>query len=97
MAVNITRYKDLERILTVLLIVTALDFILFLVASGMGLLWVKVLTAIFAILMPVLCLAWLYLTKELLRQRSLWLTTAFGGILVCTIVSLLAGFPAPAL
>ena len=33
MANNITRYKDLERILTVLLIVAALDFVLFLVSA----------------------------------------------------------------
>lgn len=87
------RYKDLDRGMTILLIAAAVDFILYLIFAGLGILWVKVLTAIFAILMPVLCLGFLYLSKELLKQRSLWLTVGFGGILVCTIVSLIANFP----
>lgn len=90
------RYKELEQLMTVLLIATALDFVLFLIFSGIGVLWVKVVTAIFAILMPLLCLVFLYLSKEILRQRSLWLTTAFASILVCTIVSLICNFPSPA-
>lgn len=90
------RYKELEQLMTVLLIATALDFVLFLIFSGVGVLWVKVVTAIFAILMPLLCLVFLYLSKEILRQRSLWLTTAFASILVCTIVSLICNFPSPA-
>ena len=90
------RYKDLERIMTILILATAIDFILFLIFSGIGVLWVKVVTSIFAILIPVLSLAYLYLSQELLRQRSLWLTTGFASILVCTIVSLICNFPAPA-
>ena len=89
------RYKDLEQLMTVLLIATAVDFLLFLIFSGVGVLWVKVVTAIFAILMPLLSLAFLYISQELLRQRSLWLTTGFASILVCTIVSLICNFPAP--
>ena len=91
------RYKDLEQLMTVLLIATAVDFLLFLIFSGVGVLWVKVVTAIFAILMPLLSLAFLYISKELLRQRSLWLTTGFASILVCTIVSLICNFPSPAI
>ncbi len=95
MAKEYNRYQELDRAMTVLIIATALDFLLFLIFSGVGILWIKVLTAIFAILMPLLCLGFLYLSKELLRQRSLWLTTGFASILVCTIVSLLCGFPCP--
>ncbi len=90
------RYKDLEHSLIVFLIASIVDFILFLIFSGTGIIWLKVITAIFAILMPVLCLALLYLSKELLKQRSLWLTTAFLGIFLCTVVSLIANFPSPA-
>ena len=89
------RYKDLEQTMTILILAAAVDFILFLIFSGAGVVWLKVITAIFAILMPILSLAFLYLSKELLRQRSLWLTTGFAAILVCTIVSLLCNFPAP--
>ena len=92
-----SRYKDLEQLMTVLLIATAVDFLLFLIFSGVGVLWVKVVTAIFAILMPLLSLAFLYISQELLRQRSLWLTTGFASILVCTIVSLICNFPSPAI
>ena len=95
MAEKNNRYQELNRAMTMLIIASALDFLLFLIFSGVGILWLKVLTAIFAILMPLLCLGFLYLSKELLRQRSLWLTTGFGSILVCTIVSLICNFPCP--
>lgn len=89
------RYQDLERLLTGLLIASAVDFILFLIFAGTGVIWLKVITAIFAILMPVLCLGLLYMTQELLKQRSLWLTMGFFGIFLCTVVSLIANFPSP--
>ena len=89
------RYKDLERCLIIFLIASLIDFVLFLIFSGSGILWLKVITAIFAILMPGLCLALLYLTKELLKQRSLWLTAGFFGIFLCTVVSLIANYPSP--
>ena len=53
---NRSRYKDLEKMMTLLLIASALDFVLYLVFAGAGIVWLKVITAIFAILMPVLCL-----------------------------------------
>lgn len=93
---NRSRYKDLEQHMTISLIASAADFILYLIFAGTGIIWLKVITAIFAILMPVLCLALLYLTKELLKQRSLWLTAGFFGIFLCTVVSLIANFPSPA-
>ena len=89
------RYKDLGRCLIIFLIASLIDFVLFLIFSGSGILWLKVITAIFAILMPGLCLALLYLTKELLKQRSLWLTAGFFGIFLCTVVSLIANYPSP--
>lgn len=90
-----SRYQDLERLLTGLLIASAVDFILFLIFAGMGIIWLKVITAIFAILMPILCLGLLYMSQELLKQRSLWLTMGFFGIFLCTAVSLIANFPSP--
>ena len=92
---NQSRYKETEQYLTIFLIASAVDFILFLIFAGTGIIWLKAITAIFAILLPVLCLAFLYLTKELLKQRSLWLTTGFFGIFLCTVVSLIANFPSP--
>ncbi len=92
-----SRYSDLELGMTILLFVCLADFILYLIFAGLGIIWVKVITAIFAILMPLLCLAYLYLAKEILRQRSLWMTMGFVGIFLCTVVSLIANFPSPAL
>lgn len=87
------RYQDLSRLMTIALIIAAVFFVLYLIFAGVGIIWAKVLTAILAILVPVLCLGFLYMSQELLKQRSLWLTTGFGGILVCTVVSLLTNFP----
>ena len=88
-------YKQMEMLLTLVLILTVIDFLIFLVFAGVGVLWVKIITAIFAIGIPVLCLVYLFLLGELMKQRSLWLTAAFGSVLVCTIVSLICNFPAP--
>lgn len=93
---NQNRYKELEQYLTIFLIASTIAFVLYLIFAGIRILWLKVITAIFAILLPVLCLALLYLTKELLKQRSLWLTAGFFGIFLCTVVSLIANFPSPA-
>ena len=87
------RYKEMELSMTVLLIANTVVFLLYLVVAACGILWLKVISAIFAILLSGLCLIFLYLVKELLRSRSLWLTAGFFGIFLCTIVSLLTGFP----
>ena len=87
------RYQDLTRLMTAALIGSAAFFVLYLIFAGIGIVWVKVLTAIFAILVPVLCLGFLFMSQELLKQRSLWLTTGFGGVLICTVVSLITNFP----
>ena len=34
-------------------------------------------------------------SRELLKQRSLWITMGFFGILICTIVSLIVNYPSP--
>ena len=90
---NRSRYKDLEKMMTLLLIASALDFVLYLVFAGAGIVWLKVITAIFAILMPVLCLGFLYMSKELLKKRSLWMSVGFAGIFISTAVSLITRFP----
>ena len=37
----------------------------------------------------------LILKQEHRRRRSWWMLSAFGGMLLCTLVSLIARFPAP--
>ena len=89
------RYSQMSRQMTLYLLADLLVFILFLVVSGYGIIWLKVLTAIITIVGSLLCLAFLYLSKELLKQRSLWMTAAAAAILLCTFFSLILNFPSP--
>ena len=89
------RYLQFERYMTVVLGIALLIFIIFLIASGTGTLWLKVTTAIMGILLTILCLAYMYLTGELLRRRSLWMSTIAAAILICTLFSLILQFPSP--
>lgn len=93
MGTNRMSYKEMDKKMTLVILATAAIFLLYLICCIVPILWLKVITAIVAILSCGLSLAWLYLTKELLRQRSLWLTTGFGGMLICVLVSLITGFP----
>ena len=89
------RYLQFERYMTVVLGIALLIFIIFLISSGTGTLWLKVTTAIMSILLTILCLAYMYLTGELLRRRSLWMSTIAAAILICTLFSLILQFPSP--
>ncbi len=90
---NRNRYKDMEQLLTALLLAVTVIFVLYLIVAGVGIAWLKVLTSILIILICAGSLAFLFLTRELLRQRSLWLTSGFFSVLVCTIVSLILAYP----
>jgi len=93
MAPKNNRYKEMEQMMTALLIFNAIIFVLFLVVSGAGIVWLRVLTAILTLGLSGLCLLFLYLSQELLRQRSLWMTTGFFSLLICTVASLILAFP----
>lgn len=95
MARRRSRYKEMERYMTCLLIGDGVLFFVFLLAAGLGVIWLKVITAILAILVSGLCLAFLYLSQELLRRRSLWMTVGFAAVLLCLLVSLIANYPSP--
>ena len=89
------RYKVMERYMTYTLIGDAALFVLYLIFAATGVIWLKVITAIFAILISLGCLAFLYLSQELLRKRSFWMTTAAAAVLICTLMSLILNFPRP--
>jgi len=93
MAQKRNRYKELEQLMTIALIAGAVLFLLYLICAIAGILWLKVVIAIIAILLCLAGLTLLYMTKELLRQRSLWLTTGFLSVLLCIVVSLILNFP----
>ncbi len=89
------RYREMERRMTYALAADLVLFILYLIAAGFGILWLKVITAIIAILLSGLCLGFLYLSQELTKPRSLWMSAASAAILACIIFSLILNFPSP--
>ena len=89
------RYRLMVRYLGYALLAAFLAFLTMLIAAGYGITWLKVLSAIVAILVSVLCLGYLYLTQELLRPRSLWRSACFAAITACTVFSLILAFPSP--
>ena len=93
MAQKRNRYKELEQLMTVALIASAILFVLYLICAVAAIHWLKVVIGIIVILFCLAALAFLYLTKELLRQRSLWLTTGFFSVLLCTLISMILNFP----
>lgn len=95
MADNRGRYKQLEQFLTLLLLLNLVIFAVYLLCAGFGILVLKIIAAIAAVLVAAFCLWMLHSSKELLRARSLWLTCAFSSIFLLTIVSLICNYPAP--
>ena len=87
------RYKEFQRFMTGGLIADAATFLLYLLFAGLGVVILKIIFAIFLIALSSAFLALLYLNKELLRPRSLWMTAASGALLLCTLMSLLLRFP----
>lgn len=95
MAKKLSRYRQMERYMTAAMIADGVIFLIYLFSAGFGVIWLKVLTAIIALLGSALCLGFLYLTGEYNRQRSLWLTVGFGCVIVVTLVSILCNYPSP--
>ena len=71
------RYREMESLMTKIILADVLVFILYLVCAGLSWNVLKVITAIIAIFGSLLCVGWLYLTGEITRRRSLWMVTAF--------------------
>jgi len=90
-----SRYKQMERYMTIAIILDAFLFLLFLICSWAGITWVRVVTAIFMFLISGLVLTFLTMSNELLKRRSLWITTAAICIIACVVFSLILGYPCP--
>ena len=89
------RYAQMRQNMTYILIADFILFIIYLFAAGYAVIWLKALSSIIAIIASGLCLGYLYLSQELLRKRSLWMTVAAGAILFCILFSLILNFPCP--
>ncbi|MBO5130164.1 MAG: hypothetical protein J6B95_07460 [Oscillospiraceae bacterium] len=90
------RYKEMENLITKVLIGDAAVFVLYLLFAGLGVTFLKVVTAIIAIAVSGLCLAFLYLNGEIKKRRSRWMVAGAGAVLICLLVSLLLNYPSPA-
>ena len=88
-------YREFESIMTRVILVDAAVFVGYLIFARLDIAALKVITAIISIAGSLLSLAWLFLTGELTRRRSLWMVTGFVCIVLCIVVSLLLGYPCP--
>lgn len=91
-----SRYKQMELMVTVVLCIDALIFLAYLIFAGKGMTGMKVVTAVLNFLISGAVLYFLYMTRELLRKRSMWMTLAAVCVIICVLASLLLRFPAPA-
>ena len=95
MAERQNRYQQMESIMTVALIADAVLFILYWIFGACGIVWVKAFFAVLCILVSLACLGFLFLTQELMRPRSKWMTYSAGALLVVLVLSLILNFPSP--
>lgn len=95
MSAKKTRYKKMEVTMTAVICLDTAIFLAYLIFAGIGLLGLKIITAILSIVISGIILYFLFISKELLRKRSLWMTYSAACILLCIIVSLVLNFPAP--
>ena len=93
MDANKRQYKDLEMFLTILIIAMLILFIFYMImaVTSQGIL--KIIAAVLLFSVCGFGLWLLYRSKEILRQRSIWMTLSFISGALCTLVSLLAGYP----
>lgn len=95
MAQKPNRYKVMERYMTYALCLDAVLFVLFLIVAGNGIIWLKIILTLLCLALSGALLWFLYATKELLKQRSFWITAGAAAIAVCLLFSLLLNFPSP--
>lgn len=95
MAQKPNRYKVMERYMTYALCLDAVLFILYMIVAGNGIVWLKVILTLLCLALSGALLWFLYTTKELLRQRSFWITAGATAIALCLLISLVLNFPSP--
>ena len=92
-----SRYQKMETVITAVLCVDAIIFLAYLIFAGNGMIGLKVTSAILCFLISGAVLYFLYMTRELLRKRSIWMSLAAACVIVCILFSLILNFPSPAL
>ena len=95
MARRKSRFKKMEFYITIALCVDAAIFLAYLIFAGMGLLALKIIAAVLCIALSGAALYQLFVSHELLRRRSIWMSLAAACIILCILISLLLNFPSP--
>ena len=95
MAEKRSRYQQMEFFMTCALAADAVLFVFYLIFAGTGIVWLKVVTAVLAILLSGVCLYFLYVTHELLHQRSFWMSVSAAAVILCILMSLILNYPSP--
>ena len=95
MAKKTDRYKQMEQFMTAILSLDAVAFILFMIFAGLGIIWLKVIFIVLCLILSGFLLWILYASRELLRQRSLWITIGAVCIVICLFFSLILNYPSP--
>jgi len=90
-----SRYKKMQNYIALALLADLVLFVLYLIVAGNGIIWLKIILFLLILAISGGCLALLYMTQELTRRRSLWMTAAAGAILICTLFSLILNYPCP--
>jgi len=91
-----TRYKDLEQFLTILVVAMLALFVFYLMMAAGGKTVLQIIAAVMIASIAAFGLWLLVKSRELLRQRSIWMTLGAACIILCILVSLVLNFPAPA-
>lgn len=91
-----SRYKKMETAVTAVLCLDVIIFLAFLFFAGRGMAGLKITAAVLCFLISGAVLYFMYMSRELLRKRSLWMTLAAACVILCVLASLILNFPAPA-
>ena len=86
-------YKDLDKYMTYTLIGTGIAFVLYLLFALLGIVWLKVVLSILIFLVCAGVLTVLYLSGEISKRRSRWMTLGAACTAWCLFVSLITGCP----
>ena len=88
-------FRKFERMLTRAILGTLVLFLQMLASAAGGIGWLKWLLAVTVLLLSAAGTALLILKQEHKRRRSWWMLASFFSLFLCTLVSLIAGYPAP--
>ena len=89
------RYKKMEFYMTIALCVNVAIFIMYLIFAGAGAMAMKIICTIACFGISGVILYQLFMSRELLRKRSIWMTLGAACIILCLLFSLILKFPCP--